>query len=438
MRGRRAPFHSAARAHELDEGYMRRMEMAMHDLGIRGNEGGREVASDRRSRAADVEPTRPTKAAQERVLASDTTIGTQLEKIGTKAIENGGLNWDRPPVLVTKVDLSDRPLLCADALDDQVAIGGSDHDVHVVDAKKKREIRKLNHARNGHKEWVTCVKWLSDGRLLSGSMDSYLCLWNKHGNVCEHLHGHQGTVSDLVVLHDSQKAITSSYDKTIRIWDVSAGRKRKAREMGVAKCHSAPVLLLRANNSHALVSGCRGGNVSITDTATLKQVWGQTIAHEGHVTALEWLDENCMMSGGQDGCICLWDRRCPTKLGTVPSHKHNTGTGAVGFLGMVGSYIVSAGADKVVKIHSLTNDFRVLFSQRTDDFVYSCFVSGRQIFVGLGNGICIIFDVQKLSCLANFQANGSGLRCICNSGPSLFTAGDDGKFAAFQAMSASG
>lgn len=433
MRGRSAPLRSAARAHELDEEYMRRMEGAMHDLGIRGEEEHRDLAVDRRSRGVDVEWRRPTTTAQEPFVASRTKLATRMGRKHSKALVDGGLNWVEAPDVMSTVDLSDRPLLCADALDDQVAIGGSDHDVHVVDATRGKAVRRLDHPRNGHKEWVTCVKWMSDGRILSGSMDTYLCLWSKNGNVCENLHGHRGTVSDLLVFQNHQKAVTSSYDKTIRIWDVAVQRKGKPREMGVVRSHSSPVLLVRASESHTLVSGCRGGKISITDTTTLKQLWGREAAHGGHVTALEWLDETTVMSGGQDGCIRLWDSRCSAKIGSIPSHAHTTGTGAVCFLGVVGNRVVSAGADKQVNIHCLQSGFRVLFSQATDDFVYSCLISGTRVFVGLGTGMCNIVDVQQLRSLTSFRANGSGLRCMCASGPSLFTAGDDGKFAAFQA-----
>lgn len=37
--------------------------------------------------------------------------------------------------------------------------------------------------------WVTCVTYLSNGCILSGGMDSNLCLWTKSGSKCHTLKG---------------------------------------------------------------------------------------------------------------------------------------------------------------------------------------------------------------------------------------------------------
>ena len=60
--------------------------------------------------------------------------------------------------------------------------------------KKKRETgefrRELFNKKYGHHEWVTTCAHLKDGRLLSGGMDSLLCLWDKSIVKCENLMGH--------------------------------------------------------------------------------------------------------------------------------------------------------------------------------------------------------------------------------------------------------
>jgi hypothetical protein len=39
-------------------------------------------------------------------------------------------------------------------------------------------MRELFSKNYGHSEWVTTCAHLTDGRLLSGGMDSKLCLWD--------------------------------------------------------------------------------------------------------------------------------------------------------------------------------------------------------------------------------------------------------------------
>lgn len=79
----------------------------------------------------------------------------------------------------TALDISDRPILCSDACWEtgEVVVGSSDHALYVVDAEHGTQKRRLYGKRNGHKEWVSCVAYLQDGSILSGGMDSQLCLW---------------------------------------------------------------------------------------------------------------------------------------------------------------------------------------------------------------------------------------------------------------------
>ena len=51
-------------------------------------------------------------------------------------------------------------------------------------------MRELFAKKYGHKEWVTTCKHLPDGRVLSGAMDSMLCLWEARGVKCDHIMSH--------------------------------------------------------------------------------------------------------------------------------------------------------------------------------------------------------------------------------------------------------
>ena len=78
--------------------------------------------------------------------------------------------------------MSDRPLLCmsVNPSTGEAAIGGSDHGVYTIDAYSGRMTRNLHTARYGHGEWVTCVAHVGPhGGIVSGGMDSKLCLWDR-------------------------------------------------------------------------------------------------------------------------------------------------------------------------------------------------------------------------------------------------------------------
>lgn len=51
----------------------------------------------------------------------------------------------------------------------EVAVGSSDHAVYVVDVKGTKLKRTLYGKTSGHTEWVTCVAYTGDGKVVSGA-----------------------------------------------------------------------------------------------------------------------------------------------------------------------------------------------------------------------------------------------------------------------------
>ena len=72
----------------------------------------------------------------------------------------------------------------------------------------------------GHTENVSCVSVLPDGRVVSGSWDSTLRVWNAATGACERvLEGHTHWVTCVSVLPDG-RVVSGSDDKTLRVWDI--------------------------------------------------------------------------------------------------------------------------------------------------------------------------------------------------------------------------
>ena len=88
-------------------------------------------------------------------------------------------------------------------LGENVVTGSSDHGLRVYNmylvlcvfnktfTRETGEFRReLFNKKYGHHEWVTTCCHLKDGRLISGGMDSLICLWDKSIVKCENLLGH--------------------------------------------------------------------------------------------------------------------------------------------------------------------------------------------------------------------------------------------------------
>jgi hypothetical protein len=203
-------------------------------------------------------------------------------------------------------DASDRNILCQSLLGNKCVVGSADHGLKEFDTKTGKQIRELYSKKNGHSEWVTCVSHLPDGRIVSGGMDSKLCLWGKGGSrSCIELSAHSGSISSVCTSASGGHVISTSYDKTVRVWNTQRGS-----ELTALRGHTAPVLGLdwSTKGCGLLLTGDRSGMAAIWDLEYGSAL--QLKGHSGHVTALKWLNggQTCV-TGDQAGTMRLWDSR---------------------------------------------------------------------------------------------------------------------------------
>ncbi|GIL71318.1 hypothetical protein Vretifemale_1839 [Volvox reticuliferus] len=113
-------------------------------------------------------------------------------------------NWSSGPLdpAGALCDLSDRPNTCsaADWSRGEVVIGSTDHALYVLDVNRGLlKKRTLYSKTSGHAEWVTCVTYASQGRIVSGGMDSKLWVWPAAGNKGMVAEAHFGPISQVCV-----------------------------------------------------------------------------------------------------------------------------------------------------------------------------------------------------------------------------------------------
>ncbi|KAF5226776.1 hypothetical protein ECC02_000277 [Trypanosoma cruzi] len=340
-------------------------------------------------------------------------------------------SWQSGPVDATGrcFNASDRNLLCMDVhiRNKLCVVGSADHGLKVFDIKTGKEKKNLYTKNYGHTEWVTCCKFLQNtGQIISGGMDSKLCLWEATGPVrCSDLLGHTGSISQVEVNDSSKIAISSSYDRTMRLWDCGGG----GRCLSTLAGHKAPVMMFSWCGAQVL-SGDRQGTAKVWDLET-----GDCLAtmatKRGQIGSLWHLLHTSVgllsVIGDQGGVVTVLDF---PRLGSKPIFQDVLHPGGVvsGIRSIDETpYLVTAGADKII----LTLDPRANFStvhRFTDhrDFIYSLETFGPLVLSGGGNGWLLVHDTVTGKCCYGLGANAAAVREIFSSPEHLVAAGDDG------------
>ena len=233
--------YHASRSHEMNSAYGSEWDTAYQGLGGEGTPFQTALTGG---------PPQPMGSS------SDVTVGAMVERspngqgaapcVAT-SFNNHRHSWAQGPSRTCLVlDASDRNLMAMSVQNNKGVAACADHGLHCFDLTSKTDVdgnttlarltRQLHSKRYGHADWVSVVATLPDGRVLSGGQDSKLCLWNSSGVVCKDLRGHTAAISALGV-GDTCTALSSSYDTTVRCWNLSSGA-----ETACLRGHNAPVL----------------------------------------------------------------------------------------------------------------------------------------------------------------------------------------------------
>jgi WD40 repeat protein len=115
-----------------------------------------------------------------------------------------------------------------------------------------------------HGDGVTCVSMTPDGQhAVSGSFDRTLRVWDLEGGAClATFDDHRGAVASLSLTPDGTRAVSGSADHTVRVWDLGDGGC-----LAVIPA-SAPVAA-SAVSDRRVVFGTASGTVAFADLLPL-------------------------------------------------------------------------------------------------------------------------------------------------------------------------
>ncbi len=242
----------------------------------------------------------------------------------------------------------------------------------------------LKGVLSGHGNWVTSIATTPEdpNTILTGSRDKSIIVWTltreegNYGFARRSLRGHNHFVSDLVLSSDGQFALSSSWDGTLRLWEIESGKCTKQ-----FKGHTKDVLSVSFSaDNRQIVSGSRDRSIKLWNTLGECKY---TIQEDGHT---EWV--SCVrFSPNQQAPLIVsagWDKL--VKIWSFGNLKLRTNlTGHTGYLNTVcispdGSLCASGGKDGTAMLWDLSEGKR-LYSLEAGDIIHSMVFSPNRFWL---------------------------------------------------------
>ncbi|KAL5335851.1 WD40-repeat-containing domain protein [Aspergillus crustosus] len=259
----------------------------------------------------------------------------------------------------------------------------------------------LRGTLEGHNGWVTSLATSLENpnMLLSGSRDKTLIIWNltrdeqAYGYPKRSLEGHSHIVSDCVISSDGAYALSASWDKSLRLWELSSGQTTR-KFVG----HTNDVLSVSFSaDNRQIVSGSRDRTIKLWNTLGDCKY---TITDKGHT---EWVScvrfspnpqNPVIVSAGWDKLVKVWEL-ASCRLQT--DHIGHSGYINTVTISPDGSLCASGGKDGVTMLWDL-NESKHLYSLHAGDEIHALVFSPNRYWLCAATASSItIFDLEKKS-----------------------------------------
>ncbi|KAF9219575.1 WD40 repeat-like protein [Gyrodon lividus] len=183
-------------------------------------------------------------------------------------------------------------------------VSGSDDNTLRIWDRETEEVEVLS----GHTRWVWEVDVSRDGKMVvSGSLDNTVRIWNGESGETMHVFGHESGVYSVQFSSDSKTVVSGSYDGTVRVWSVETGELA----FEPIKCHGDVWCVRFSPSGDRIAAGAN--SVHIWDAETGK---GILSFRDSDVESLAWTPDSEHIIGGRCGKVTIWNSRTGEQLRT--------------------------------------------------------------------------------------------------------------------------
>jgi len=261
------------------------------------------------------------------------------------------------------------------------------------------ETLQLRGTLKGHNGWVTQITTNPKfpDMILSSSRDKSLIVWkltredHQYGVPQRRLHGHSHFVSDVVLSSDGHFALSGSWDKNLRLWDLNTGKTTRRFED-----HTKDVLSVAFSaDNRQIVSASRDKTIKLWNTLAQCKYTIQDEGHSDWVSCVRFSPNNAnpiIVSCGWDRYVKVWNlTNCKLKT----NHIGHTGYLNTVTLSPDGSLCASGGKDAKAMLWDL-NDGKHLYTLDSNDTIHSLTFSPNRYWLCAASGPSIkVWDLES-------------------------------------------
>ncbi|RDA95565.1 hypothetical protein CP533_1209 [Ophiocordyceps camponoti-saundersi (nom. inval.)] len=299
-----------------------------------------------------------------------------------------------------QIEIADHSMIVnGDAIFARKDVSRMDHPRLAVPVMAEQLI--LKGTLESHTGWVTSLATSMENpnMLLSGSRDGELIIWNltrdesTYGYPKRSLRGHSHIVSDCVISSDGAYALSASWDKTLRLWELATGQTTR-RFVG----HTNDVLSVSFSaDNRQIVSGSRDRTIKLWNTLGDCKYTINDKGHSDWVSCVRFSpnpQNPVIVSSGWDKLVKVWELST-CKLQT--DHIGHTGYINTVTISPDGSLCASGGKDGTTMLWDL-NESKHLYSLNANDEIHALVFSPNRYWLCAATASSIIiFDLEKKS-----------------------------------------
>ena len=292
--------------------------------------------------------------------------------------------------------------------------------------------------------------------VLAGCEDGKVCLIS---NDIQYLQGHTGQVRRVMATSDEKYGITSSRDKTVKLWDLENGELFKSFDCGsdvvsidvykyliAAGMENGKVMLLDINNDQIKeldghtefirwIGFTDDGSklTSLSNDKTIKvynqegHLLGSLKGHTDWVTRISFTpDNNTAISGSKDKTIRFWDLTSLTEIVSLEGHKDEIWSVAVS---PNGRYAASGSNDKKIILWNIPEKkLEFIFEGHVNQIPHIKISNNSKYIASASYDKTVkLWNIEEKKLEASFEGHTHFVRCVefTSDGKYVFSGGAD-------------